>query len=49
MLTWAVAFLFLAILSAVLGFVVDGPVGPILSVVFFALFLGSLVRERTRR
>ena len=49
MLTWAVAFLFLAIIAAVLGFVVDGPVGPILSVVFFAAFLWSLVRERTRR
>ncbi len=52
MLTWAVAFLFLAILAAVFGFIVAGPLGPILFVVFFGLFLWSLVRdrgERTRR
>ena len=49
MLTWAVAFLFLAILAAVFGSIVAGPVGPILVVVFFALFLWSLVRERRDR
>ena len=45
MLTWAVAFLFLAILAAVFGFLVAGPLGPVLFVVFFALFLWSLVRS----
>jgi uncharacterized membrane protein YtjA (UPF0391 family) len=49
MLTWAVAFLFLAILAAVFGFIVAGPAGPILFVVFFALFLWSLVRDRRDR
>jgi uncharacterized membrane protein YtjA (UPF0391 family) len=49
MLTWAVAFLFLAIIAAVFGFIYAGPVGPILFVVFFAAFLWSLVRERGER
>ena len=49
MLTWAVAFLFLAIFAAVFGFIVAGPVGPILFVVFFGLFLWSLVRDRRDR
>jgi uncharacterized membrane protein YtjA (UPF0391 family) len=49
MLTWAVAFLFAAIVAALFGFIVAGPVGPILFVVFFALFLWALVRDRSRR
>ena len=49
MLTWAVAFLFLAILAAVFGFIFAGPAGPILFVVFFARFLWSLVRDRRNR
>ena len=49
MLTWAVAFLFLAILAAVFGFVVAGPIGTVLFVVFFGLFLWSLVRDRGDR
>jgi uncharacterized membrane protein YtjA (UPF0391 family) len=49
MLTWAVAFLLLAIIAAVFGFIVAGAARPILFVVFFALFLWSLVRERRDR
>jgi uncharacterized membrane protein YtjA (UPF0391 family) len=49
MLTWAVAFLFVAIVAGVIGFVVPGPIGPILFVVFFGLFLWALVRDRRER
>jgi uncharacterized membrane protein YtjA (UPF0391 family) len=49
MLTWAVVFLFLAIIAGVFGMLVAGPAGPILFVVFFALFIGSLVRDRRDR
>jgi uncharacterized membrane protein YtjA (UPF0391 family) len=49
MLTWAVAFLFLAIIAGVFSMLVAGPVGPILFVVFFALFIWSVVRDRTKR
>ena len=49
MLTWAVTFLLLAIFTAVFGFIAVGPAGLVLFVVFFALFLWSMIRERMRR
>jgi hypothetical protein len=53
-LTWAIAFLILAILAAVFGTMVAGPMGPTLVVVFLVLFIGALVqffraRHRVRR
>ena len=48
MLTWAVAFLFLAIIAGMFGMLVAGPAGPILFSVFFALFLWFLVRDRMK-
>jgi uncharacterized membrane protein YtjA (UPF0391 family) len=49
MLTWAVTFLLLAIFSAVFGFVAVGPLASVLFVVFFSLFIWSLIRERADR
>jgi uncharacterized membrane protein YtjA (UPF0391 family) len=49
MLTWAIAFLLVAIFAGIFGFVAAGPAGLILFAVFFALFIGALVRERGRR
>lgn len=49
MLTWAVAFLFLAIIAGVFGMLVAGPAGPILFVVFFAVFIGLLAKDRLKR
>jgi uncharacterized membrane protein YtjA (UPF0391 family) len=48
MLSWAVIFLLIAIFVGVFGFVAIGPAGLWLFAVFFALFLWSLIRERTR-
>jgi uncharacterized membrane protein YtjA (UPF0391 family) len=48
MLTWAVAFLLIAIFAGIFGFVAVGPAGLLLFAVFFGLFLWSLIRERTR-
>ena len=48
MLSWAVIFLLIAIFVGVFGFVAIGPAGLLLFAVFFALFLWSLIRERTR-
>lgn len=44
MLTWAIAFLLLAILAALFGTMVAGPMGPTLVVVFLVLFIGALVQ-----
>ena len=49
MLTWAIAFLLVAIFAGIFGFVAAGPAGLILFAVFFALFIGALVSERGRR
>jgi uncharacterized membrane protein YtjA (UPF0391 family) len=48
MLTGAVTFLLIAIFAGIFGFVAAGPAGLILFAVFFALFLWSIVRDRTR-
>lgn len=49
MLTWALAFLFLAIIAGLFGTLVVGPAGPILVVVFFALFIWFLAKDRINR
>lgn len=49
MLTWAVAFLLIAIFAAIFGFVAAGPIGLIAFGVFFALFLWALIRDRAER
>jgi uncharacterized membrane protein YtjA (UPF0391 family) len=49
MLTWAVTFLLIAIFAAVFGFVAAGPAGWVVFVVFFVLFIGSLIRHLTGR
>lgn len=48
MLTWAVAFLLIAIFAGVFGFVAVGPAALVLFAVFFGLFLWSLIRDRMR-
>ena len=48
MLSWAVIFLLIAIFVGVFGFVAIGPASLLLFAVFFALFLWSLIRDRTR-
>ena len=48
MLSWAVAFLLIAIFVGIFGFVAVGPASLLLCAVFFALFLWALIRERTR-
>ena len=49
MLTWAVAFLFLAIIAGVFGMLVAGPAGPVLFLVFFGLFLWFVAKDRVKR
>jgi uncharacterized membrane protein YtjA (UPF0391 family) len=49
MMTWAITFLLIAIFAGVFGFVTAGPAGLILFVVFFALFVWSLVQHRRGR
>jgi uncharacterized membrane protein YtjA (UPF0391 family) len=49
MLTWAIAFLIIAILGGIFGGIVAGPVGPIAFLVFFALFAWYLVRHLMSR
>ena len=49
MLTWAVTFLLLAIVAGVFGSMFAGPAGPILALVFFALFIGALIKDRYDR
>ena len=49
MLTWAVAFLFIAIFAAIFGFVAAGPIGIIVFAVFFALFLWAMMKDRADR
>ena len=49
MLTWAVTFLLLAIFAAIFGYIAIGPASLVLFVVFFGLFLWSMIRERARR
>jgi uncharacterized membrane protein YtjA (UPF0391 family) len=44
MLTWAIAFLFIAIVAGSVGMLAVGPAGPILFVVFFGLFIWSLAQ-----
>lgn len=46
MLTWAIAFLLIAIFAGIFGFVAAGPAGLILFAVFFVLFLVQMVRAR---
>jgi uncharacterized membrane protein YtjA (UPF0391 family) len=48
MLTWAVAFLLIAIFAGIFGFTAFGPAALLLFAVFFVLFLWSLIRDRTR-
>lgn len=48
MLTGAVTFLLIAIFVGIFGFIAVGPAALILFAVFFALFLWSIVRDRTR-
>lgn len=49
MLSWAIIFLLVAIFAGIFGFVAAGPAGLILFAVFFALFLGFLIRDRAKR
>ena len=49
MLTWAVAFLLVAIFAAVFGFIAAGPIGLIVFGVFFALFLWAMMKDRADR
>jgi uncharacterized membrane protein YtjA (UPF0391 family) len=49
MLTWAVAFLLIAIFAGVFGFVAIGPAGLIIFAVFFAFFLAALVQHLRSR
>jgi uncharacterized membrane protein YtjA (UPF0391 family) len=49
MLTWAVTFLLIAIVAAVLGFIAAGPAGYAAFGVFFALFIGALIRHLGNR
>jgi uncharacterized membrane protein YtjA (UPF0391 family) len=44
MLTWAVTFLLIAIVAAVFGFIAAGPAGYVVFGLFFALFIGALIR-----
>lgn len=44
MLTWAIAFLLIAIVAGSVGMLVVGPAAPILFIVFFALFIVSLAQ-----
>lgn len=44
MLTWAIAFLLIAIVAGSVGMLVVGPAGPILFIVFFGLFIWSLAQ-----
>ena len=46
MLTGAVTFLLIAIFVGIFGFIAVGPAAMIVSAVFFALFLWSIIRER---
>lgn len=49
MLSWAITFLLIAIFAGIFGFVAAGPAGLILFAVFFAVFLGLLIKDRTGR
>jgi uncharacterized membrane protein YtjA (UPF0391 family) len=49
MLTWAVSFLFIAIVAALFGFIAAGPTGYVLFALFFALFIGALARHLSNR
>jgi len=49
MLTVAITFLIIAFFAGVVGFVVVGPPGLLLFVVFFALFLWALAQHRRGR
>ena len=48
MLSLAVTFLLVAIFAAIFGFVVAGPAGFVVFIVFFAAFLWALVTHLTR-
>ena len=49
MMTWAVTFLLIAIFAGIFGTMAAGPVGLVAFVVFFGLFIWSLVQHRRRR
>jgi uncharacterized membrane protein YtjA (UPF0391 family) len=44
MLTWAIAFLLIAIVAGSVGMLAAGPAAPILFLVFFGLFIWSLAQ-----
>ena len=44
MLTWAIAFLFIAIVAGSVGMLAVGPAAPILFIVFFGLYIWSLAQ-----
>jgi uncharacterized membrane protein YtjA (UPF0391 family) len=49
-MTWAIAFLLIAIFTGVFGFIAVGPAGLLLFMVFFALFIWLIVQYlRDRR
>ena len=49
MLTLAIAFLIIALVAALFGFIVVGPVGVIVSLVFLGLFIWSWALYRRDR
>ena len=49
MLTWAVAFLLIAIFAGVFGFVAVGPSALIVFAIFFVFFLAALVQHLRSR
>jgi uncharacterized membrane protein YtjA (UPF0391 family) len=44
MLTWAIAFLLIAIVAGSVGMLAVGPAAPILFIIFFGLFIWSLAQ-----